>query len=286
MANILLVDGKNTAYRALFASRSPKYAKRHPFTVWLSFTHVWIEKFKPEAVHVFWDCPKSEIWRKKVLNEYKDQRDKMVHYTPDVQDALFTLINAAMEILPNMGVRQYYRQNQECDDLIYSACKAMGHPPCADLSQNRSVIVVSSDSDFLQLQWSMPHVQIYLPKEGKLAEEPQCDKALAKSLSGDEADNVEGYRGIGPVKSAELAANPALLAEFLKTVDPAKLKRNLALIDLSFNPYVVSNYLYVLSEMAKPVKYDRAAVFELIMKHRVLGLMAEWSSLMGFKNLR
>lgn len=286
MDNILLIDGKNTAYRALFAARgNPEFRRSgyHPFVVWLRFVHVWLEKFKPVSCHVFWDCPKNEVWRKKVLSEYKDHRDTMVHYEDDVQEQMASMIGAATDILQYMGVRQYIRAGQECDDLIFSACRLL-NPGKADTTR---VIVVSSDSDFLQLQWHMPHVSCYLPKDGKFADQPDCDPAIQKALSGDKADNVDGFRGIGPVKSRQLTSNPTKLLEFLESVDKRKFKRNLALIDLSLNPHALSNQLYVMDIMSKSVIFDRGKIQDFSVKHHANGMMSEYTRVaVAFKHLR
>ena len=284
METILLIDGKNTAYRALFAARGNREFrhKYHPFAVWMKFTHVWLEKFRPSAVHVFWDCHKDDIWRKKLLNEYKDHRNAMPHYADDIQTDLRRMLDAAEAILPHFGVRQYYRERQECDDLIYSACRALT-PPKTD---TRKVVIISSDSDFLQLQWSMPHVSIYFPKDQKLATRPDCDPAVQKALSGDKSDNIDGFRGIGPVKARRMAMDPKQLIEFLGLVDVKKFKRNLALIDLSANPAHISNQLYITGVMSQDVMFDKSSINELAIKHKVRGLLVEYPRITSsFKRL-
>ena len=287
MQNILLIDGKNTAYRALFAARGNREFREsgyHPFVVWLRFTHVWLEEFKPDSVHVFWDCPKDHVWRKRVFKEYKDQRETMMHYDNDVQADMHNIIDSASDILPYMGVRQYLREGQESDDLIYSACRAMA----PGKSDTRKVIVVSSDSDFLQLAWYMQHVVVYEPKHRKFVELSDIDPAMQKALTGDRADNIDGYRGIGPVKSRQLLLEMSKLFEFLNAagVDKKKFRRNLALIDLSLNPSCLSNLVYVMRVMAEEVKFDKASATKMAMKHKVNGFLAEYPSLaVPFKRL-
>lgn len=288
METVLLIDGKNTAYRAVFAARgNPEFRQKkyHPFTVWLTFTHVWLQKFKPDAVHVFWDCPKDDIWRKRVLSEYKNNRDKMACHTSDVQEDITRLIDAATAIIPYMGVRQYIRMTQESDDLIFAAAKLLTPPN----REHRRVVVISSDSDFLQLPWTMPHVEVYLPKEAMIAEHPSCSPTIAKALIGDTADNVDGFRGIGPVHGAKMASDPTKLIEFLDATPGAeqKFKRNLALIDLSMNPAVVSNMIYMLREMAKPTVFDGQEANKLAIQHKVIGFMSEWTRVaLAFKRLK
>ena len=276
METILLIDGKNTAYRALFAARAnPDFLKGgvHPFVVWMRFANVWIQKFKPKSVHVFWDCPKDDIWRKRLFMEYKNNRDTMAHYADDVKAEMHRIESAAQALLPYMGARQYIRLAQESDDLIYSACKILT-PSHQDA---RKVIVVSSDADFVQLQWSMPHVVAYEPRRAAFVDQPDVSPVVQKSLCGDKSDNIDGYRGIGPVKSRQLAEDPKKLVEFLDAMGDTKFRRNLALVDLSMNPSRMSNELYILRMMAKDVCFDKAKINEISMQHKVVGLMSEYA---------
>ena len=286
MQTILLIDGKNAAYRALFAARGNREFRDsgyHPFVVWLRFAHVWLEEFKPDSVHVFWDCPKDRVWRKRVLDEYKDQRETMMHYDDDVQSDMHNIIDSAEDILPFMGVRQYIRDNQESDDLIYSACRVLTPPK----SDTRKVIVISSDSDFLQLQWHMKHVVVYEPKCRKFMDLPDVDPAMRKALAGDRADNIDGFRGIGSVKSRQLLLDSKKLFEFLSVANKKKFKRNLALIDLSLNPFCLSNELYVMQIMSNDVEFNKNSATKMAIKHRVNGFLAEYPSLaVPFKRLK
>ena len=283
MKTSLLIDGKNTAYRSVFAGRgNQEFAVHHPFAVWLRFTGFWLDKFKPDSVHVFWDCPSKEVWRKKILPEYKAHRQDLPAYTDDVQGELRSLINTAQKVLPYMGMRQYYRTNQECDDLIYSACRIL----TPSKPNVHKIIVISNDSDFLQLQWSMPHVSVYLPKDRKFAEHPNCNPAIQKALCGDKSDNIEGFRGIGPVKSGKLASDIKQLIEYLDITDARKFKRNLALIDLSANPAHLNNSLYIMRKMSEPVVVDKQQVDKLAMELKIRGLAAEYSrALLALKKL-
>lgn len=277
METILLLDGKNTAYRSLFASRgNPDFSRIHPFVSWLRFTNVWLEKFKPSAVHVFWDCPKDDIWRKKILMEYKDNRDGMPHYADEIRDEIHKLIDVAKMMLPYMGMHQYSRAAQECDDLIYAMCRILT-PPRSDM---RKVIIISSDSDFLQIQWAMPHVVVYDPRTNELMAKSDVNPVVMKALAGDKSDNVDGYRGIGPVKAGQLASDAKKLVEFLEATGDQKFKRNLALVDMSLNPSRLSNELYVTRAMTQDVQLDKAKIDELAMSLHVAGLSADFSRFM------
>lgn len=282
METHLLIDGKNTVYRSLFACKTRELEKVHPFVVWLRLANTWMNQFNPTHVHVFWDCPREEVWRKKVLNEYKDSRDNNTNIDDNVRETLYRIINTARGILPYMGVRQYRMPKQECDDLIYSACKMLTPPK----SMKRQLIVVSSDKDFAQLQYHMSHVKCFDPIKQEYCDDPEVDPVIKKALIGDKSDNIQGYRGIGEVKGSKLAKDFKLLNEFLSTADTQIYKRNLALIDMSLNPYRVSNILYVQEMLSTQIEFDQSAIKSKIMEYKVKGMMNEFSRLVTpFKTL-
>lgn len=280
MGPALLIDGKNTAYRAIFAGRgNEEFMKNeyHPFVIWMRFVRMWIEKFKPSQIHVFWDCPKADVWRKKVLPEYKDNRDDNPH-TAEISDMLKRLEVTALDILPHLNVRLYIRDGQEADDLIYTACR---------LVTPEKAIVVSSDSDMIQLPWYMPNISCYEPRLNKIVDKPELNPVMQKALIGDPTDNIDGYRGIGEVKSANLLRDPKAMIEFLGVRGDKIYKRNLALIDLSLNPHRISNELYVYKVMAADTVFDKDAIQKCIMAHKIKGLTQEYSrSILPFKNLK
>ena len=286
MKTVLLIDGKNTVYRSVYATRQNRDVIQkgyHPFALWMRFTHQWIEKFKPHAMHVFWDCPKDNVWRKRILEDYKAQRGDLPHYSDEIQTVVHQLINAAQAILPYMAVRQFGRKKQECDDLIYSACRML--TPIR--SDTIKLIVISSDADFNQLSWSMPHVRCYNPLKQELVDLPEVNPVIQKALMGDKSDNIEGYRGVGPVTAKKYAEDFSKLIEFLDSVGSDKLKRNMALIDLSLNPARVNNELYVVKVLAEEVKFDKSAIKKAIIENKVKGLMADFNKIIApFERLK
>jgi 5'-3' exonuclease len=118
MGTIALVDGRNTAYRTVFAAQGNEdFAKYHPFALWLKFSRDWIGKYMPDAVHVFWDANKKTLWRNQLLAEYKGQRAAALErHGFDVGAEIGKLEGAANSVLPAMGVRQFQRDGQEADD--------------------------------------------------------------------------------------------------------------------------------------------------------------------------
>lgn len=270
----LFIDGKNTAYRAIYANNSR--GKKHNFVVMLSFMSQWLAKFNPHSIHVFWDAPRNTLWRRGILETYKD-RDEKANPDRDIREDLAALQTAAMEFLPLIGVRQYYRKRQEADDLIYAACRAVYPKPA---------IIVSSDGDFTQVPYFMPNVQLYDARNNKFADKAKCNPVVQKSLMGDESDKVKGYMQIGPVKSAAIAEDIVKTTTFLETVDRQTFIRNMLLVDLSLSPFLLPNQMYVGKVMSKPVSYDKTGSMAAIGRLGLAGLLEEYHKVVSpFKNI-
>ena len=271
--NILLVDARNLMYRAIFANKRA-HSPQHAFTVMLRFMCEWLDKFKPSAVHMFWDSEKAYLWRRRILPTYK-QRVK--EYEVDIRQDLVATQAAARALLPSMGVRQFYKRGMEADDLIFAACKTLSPQP---------VIIVSSDADYQQAVFNMPHVRWYNPMEKTLYDKPEFDPAIQKALAGDRSDNVEGYYNIGPVKGAKMAASLDERWQFLREAGVSIYIRNLLLIDLSLCPDLLKNLLYVQCELLKPVLFDKHILFRQAKEYKVSGFVTEFDRLaIRFKHL-
>ncbi len=271
---VLLVDGRNLMYRAIFANKSPNSRdNHHHFTVMVSLMWGWIDRFKPEAVNVFWDAPRETVWRKKIFENYKNRDDK--DYYIDIREDLIYTQAAAQDILQHMGVLQFSRPHMEADDLIYAAARVLAP---------KQVYIISSDSDYTQVAFRMPHVRLFDPLKNKFIDPPDFDPAVQKALAGDKADKINGYEGIGPKKSAKLAASLTDRHQFLIERGAKLFIRNLLLIDLSLCPDLLKNILYVQDALTVVPKFDKEMIFSEAKKHQVNGLVADYSrSVLPFK---
>tara|TARA_R110000751_G_scaffold6623_4_gene28178 strand:+ start:147 stop:1100 length:954 start_codon:yes stop_codon:yes gene_type:complete len=282
----MLVDARNVLYRAIFASKAEERRnvaqgydnsnKYHHFTIFLRQLRRWVIEFRPSSVHLFWDAPRKDVWRMKIHSKYKD-RSKST-YVEDISEDLYLTTKVAGEFFEHMNVRQFYKANQEADDLIYTATTIL-HP--------ESNIIISSDSDMIQIPYSYNSCSQYDPGKKKLVELPTCDPVMQKALVGDKSDNIMGYRGIGPKKSQKLLEDRSKLQTFISTEDSHIFSRNLLLIDLSLNPKLLHNKRYVLKQLSKPVSFNKDKINSLIMEHKVNGLLQEYNDLvMPFAKLK
>ena len=264
---MLFVDARNLMYRAIFASRKPqaKFQHQHSFTIMLRFMCGWIDRFKPESVNIFWDAKRSTLWRMKIFTEYKAKPDK---YTIDIKDELVSTQLAAKAMFSHMGCRQFSKDRMEADDLIYAACKVLAPSP---------IVVCSADSDYQQLSFRMPHVRCFDPMKETFMPDVNYDPVIQKALCGDVSDRINGYVGIGPVKSTAMAKSSKDRAAFLAEAGMQLFIRNILLIDLSLCPELLKNQLYVQRVLDTQPVFDKNQLFDLARKYKVSGFVTEYN---------
>lgn len=106
-----------------------------------------------------------------------------------------------------LGVRYVRHPERECDDVIsYLALEK---------HKNDEVIVLSTDTDFIQLLDEHNSLKIYNPVKKEFVERIP-NYAVYKALKGDPTDNIPGVPGVGHVKATELASNSLKLNAFLE----------------------------------------------------------------------
>jgi 5'-3' exonuclease len=227
----------------------------------------WISRFKPESVNIFWDAKRSTLWRMKIFAGYKDKPEK---HTIDIKDELISTQLAAKAMFNKMGCRQFSKANMEADDLIYAACKVLAPSP---------VIICSSDSDYNQIVFRMSHVQCFDPMKESFIQQVNYDPVIQKALCGDISDRINGYEGIGPVKSTAMAKSSKDRAAFLERTGIQLFVRNMLLIDLSLCPGLLKNQLYVQRVLDTTPVFDKNELFDLARKYKVNGFVTEYNNL-------
>ena len=293
----LLIDAKNMLYRAVYVATCDKQFKEsghHSVNIVLHSLFKYLNKFKPEQIHIFWDSPRDNTWRKEIDPCYKDGRggSKKVSDS-DVSNYLNNLTEVCTFMFRNMGINQYYRDNMEADDLIYAFCK---------VNTESNIVIVSSDTDLKQISYRFPNVKIHshLSKSKALFEQtPTLDPVIEKCFVGDKSDNIFGYYNIGPKKARLLVEDVqarhnffesdkarAKVGEDIHHVGDTRFKRIMLLIDLSLCPHLLDNMMHILKRQFKPIKFDLEAIRDLISKYKLRGVTADISRYVApFKRL-
>jgi len=115
-------------------------------------------------------------------------------------------------------------EDLECDDLI-------GNLAHYHESNGDECVIVSGDSDFIQVLDKNPSVKLYHPIKKTYVEKPGYHYLTWKALCGDKTDNIPGIKGVGAKTAEKLCKNTGQMAAFLQKNDNrAVFHRNFSLI--------------------------------------------------------
>ena len=212
---VLILDGYNLIYRARYSfGGKGEYATT--FSFFRSLRPL-VEKFDPDKVYfVLEGYPK---WRYELHPEYKGTR-------PKDKDDLFhknkrQIISILKEDFPISVIRH---PEFECDDVIAHLVRE-SHP-------TDNCVVISTDTDFIQLYNTNDNVKLYNPIKKKFVPTPFFDYVKWKALKGDDSDNIDGIPQIGSKRAVDLVTDDGRLEAFLaENVDRrAKFEKNYRLI--------------------------------------------------------
>lgn len=203
---ILIIDFLNLFLRNFIADPSIN-SKGLPFggcKGFLKSLQKLCRETKPNIIIICHDGTGGSKRKKRLFSEYKDGR-KPVHLNRNVKnlsddeeernknDQFLRLI----EYLNLMPIIQLVIDNVEADDIIARICNIK-------LFNDKIKIIVSSDKDFFQL--CSKGVVVLRPVQQEIMNVPRIVEkfgihpnnfALARSITGDKSDNLDGVYGIG-----------------------------------------------------------------------------------------
>tara|TARA_Y100000034_G_scaffold133555_2_gene199357 strand:- start:18 stop:836 length:819 start_codon:yes stop_codon:yes gene_type:complete len=201
MKKILILDGYNLIYRARHSV--PRWHQENEHSIVYSFfrsLRPLVEKFDPDKVYFVTEgYPRL---RMEASSDYKGTRER--EKDQNFRDQKNKIISLLSDCFPVEVVRH---PEYECDDVIgFLATKEHATDDC---------IVVSTDTDFIQLYNTTSHVQIYNPIRKVFVTRPNFDYVRWKALRGDSSDNIAGFVGIGNKRATALLESSEKLKEFL-----------------------------------------------------------------------
>lgn len=247
MANILLVDGHNTLFRAYWkfkqkGFKGPSGVDTGAVYGFMKILHANIFRFQINQVIVTFDHRRSPI-RKKLLPQYKEGRPNLaMDY-----ESIMIQKRIICKILRQMGV-VYICDTK--DETVYEGDDFIALMFQKNVVGNK-VYILSSDEDFAQFICKGAH--IINPSKDCVINKRNCeeiygytpDKALdMKMLTGDSSDNIPGYKGFGAKTATKFLEDYGSIFSYLnndlkhKKVDNDTMrnlyKLNTALIDLNY----------------------------------------------------
>lgn len=222
---ILAIDFMNAAHRARSGF------KLGPAPVVFNFFRQFkslVDKFQPNRVYLALEG--KPVHRYEMMQEYKANR-KVAADDPRAEElAKFfkqkdVIVDLLSKYFPVSVVRH---PTSECDDTL------------ANLIRRSSTaidwVLVSSDTDFIQLLSQQPNLKLYNPVQGNFVQSPSYNYVTWKALRGDATDNIPGIPGCGDKTAAKLAeiVGTDEFVEYLSHENRAEIfERNLSLIRFS-----------------------------------------------------
>ena len=223
---LLIIDGNNNYFRAYIVDPSVS-TNGQPIGGLKGFLKI-LQKLcrevNPTRVVICWDGKGGSAKRKAMNKGYKDGR-KPIRLNRNIQnlsdneeiDNKIWQMTRLAEYINQMPIVQLLLDGVEADDLISAV--ANHHT-----MQNYNKVIVSSDKDFIQLCNDTTilyrPVQQQILNKKKIIEEYGIHPnnfCLARSLSGDKSDNIDGVDGIGLPTVAKRF--PMLKEEKVYTID-------------------------------------------------------------------
>lgn len=263
---LVIFDGNHLAYRAFYKFTNLKTLDGVRTGVVYGMPYVaesLIRKLSPDKVVVAFDGGRSKF-RLGLLPDYK-KRDKKLGF--DAED-FYRQRDLAGEIFMALGLQIVWKKGYEADDLIAMVTRRYSNVEW-------DVVIISGDKDFNQLV--MPnitgsHGEVSVHGKTKTITYRNCKKELGYtpeqcvdylSLLGDKSDNIDGYPGMGPVKTTQLLEKYGSITEYLISgekfgkIDNEELKRiwklNKKLIDLKYfyRKFLIKEAIPLLNPNAK-----------------------------------
>jgi DNA polymerase-1 len=216
----LILDANNLLFRARHSSYGKDYDN---VIIHMFFRSVkpLVEKFEPDCVYFVLDgYPQKRL---SLHPEYKGTRE--YHDEDNFKYQRKKAVSIVKESVPFLTM---YHPEMEADDIIADLV-------LRKLSKSEEKIIISSDTDFIQLcQDPENNTKLYNPVKKDYREIPPYSYAKWKSLRGDSSDNVKGVKGIGDKRAVYFLENEDHMLEFFEKRKDAKetFDKNLDLIKL------------------------------------------------------
>lgn len=205
---ILAIDFMNQAHRA----RSGFQLGPAPvvFNFFRQFKAL-VDQFKPTRVYVALEG--RPVHRYEALGDYKANR-KVEADDPRAKELekFFKQKDIIVDLLQkHFPVSVVRHATSECDDTLANLMKRS--------SSAVDWVLVSSDTDFIQLLQDHSNLKLYNPVQKKFVEAPEYDYVVWKALRGDPSDNIPGVPGIGDKTAEKIALDPSLFREHVSNPD-------------------------------------------------------------------
>lgn len=203
---VLIIDGNNNYFRAYIVDPSVS-TNGQPIggiTGFLKILQKLVRETNPNRIVICWDGKGGSSKRKLMNKNYKDGRKPIrlnrnirnLSDNEDLENKIWQMTRL-VEYVNHMPIIQLLLDGVEADDIIAAVAS---HQSLHEYNK----VIVSSDKDFIQLcnESTILYrpVQQQILNKKKIIEEYGIHPnnfCLARALSGDKSDNIDGVDGIG-----------------------------------------------------------------------------------------
>lgn len=168
---------------------------------YLSTLRDFVQHYAIERACCVWDGPNGSVRRRSIYKDYKEGRrpkskNRFYEWGQESNSAYQQL--GLLKILRCLPVHQFSVADCEADDVIAALVYHYAQ------LEECNVVIMSTDKDYLQLVGE--HVAVYNPVKHKFVTTQKVleeysihptNFALARSIIGDDSDNIGGIRGMG-----------------------------------------------------------------------------------------
>jgi DNA polymerase-1 len=216
--SVLLVDGNNLLLRILFSKNKGGTLLSQPEIIQdcaMIFIHqivTQVRKYSCDRVYVAFDRGGS-LRKKAIFEEYKKNRENQATtgYSAafgDPDTSLFVeLKTKTIQLCSMFSLPVFHEYGIEADDMIGVATEELA-------KLGKTVVILSNDSDFLQLVnygnvvCAIPYKKADVTKDNFTEYFSECSKSKGvmlsaseyifyKTIVGDTSDNIDGIKGLG-----------------------------------------------------------------------------------------
>jgi len=213
-------------------------------------------------------------WRKDIFPQYKASRKSGRAKSEMDWGMIFdTLAQLREELRDNFPYRVIHVDGCEADDVIGTLCEQFGNE--SDMAFGESILIVSGDKDFRQLQ-KYGNVSQYDPTRKKWITESDPRGYLREHvMRGDVGDGVPNVLSdddtfVNPEKRQTPLTAKKLKQLLDSTLMDRNVERNRTMIDLSYTPQRLKDE--VIDQYEAQAGKGRDKIFPYFMKHRLKNL--------------
>lgn len=222
---VLVIDGQNFLHRARVGPQTDVSVVQNFFRQLKAI----VEQFEPSRV--YFTREGRPVRQLEAIPEYKANRvidtstPKGIERKAIIDRFLAQAIEAVAYLAAWFPVSVMRHPHHEADDLVYSLV--------ANASSAADFVIVSTDTDFIQVLQEFKNVRLYNPTTKSYVSAPEYDYVYWKALRGDATDNVSGLPGVeGDDRLAALLLSDASALERLFSAHGEQFQRNVDAIRL------------------------------------------------------